>query len=104
MRWLAELWPRPTFRRTKLYDSLPAVPDRLRKGTVAVIGGRAHPKWVAFDCPCPRRHRIVVPASGNGPRWTVTVARRRPTIRPSIDSDDGERCHYFITRGHVRWV
>ena len=104
MSWLTSLLRRPPFRRIKRYDSLPDIPKRLRKRTIAVVGGRDQPKWVAFDCPCGRGHRIVVPTSGDGPRWKLTTDRGLPTIRPSIDSNDGERCHYVLTRGHVRWV
>lgn len=106
MAWRVRLVRRepPTFRRVRRYDTLPDVPDVLQSGTVAIVGAPRHPKWVAFDCPCARRHRIVLPVAGPTSRWAVTTRWRRPTIQPSVDSDDGERCHHLVNRGRVRWV
>jgi Family of unknown function (DUF6527) len=61
--------------------------------------------WIAFDCPCGRRHRIVLNLSPmRRPRWRVTVEAPL-TIVPSIDSAEGRtRCHYWIRDGRVQWV
>jgi hypothetical protein len=95
---------RAAYHRVRRFAALPDVPEELRAGTVALVGTRRNLKWAAFDCPCDRRHRIVLPLGAAEPRWTVTRRWRRATIRPSIDSNDGQRCHYFITRGEVRWL
>lgn len=85
-------------------DAADEIPDVLPRYGAVVVGDRKLAKWVAFDCPCRRGHRIMLPLD---PRqrthWKLGVARRL-TVSPSVDAHDGgHRCHYFMRDGRARW-
>lgn len=75
-----------------------------RRGIAVVDGGRG-PSWIAFDCPCRRRHRLLISLSEHiRPCWRLT-GRRRPSLHPSIDVvEDGVRCHFWLTDGTIKWA
>lgn len=86
-------------------DAADEIPDRLPRRGAVVVGLRARPKWIAFDCPCGTGHRIMLPTDqAYSPHWKVS-RREKLTIAPSIDSkSNGLRCHYFIQDGRVKWT
>lgn len=99
-----------TWRRytvTARYRSPIDVPDQLRRFDLTLTGTPGHPKWLIFECPCQRGHRVMLNLdTRTRPAWRLNDATDpRATITPSIDqrSADGH-CHYWITRGRVRWV
>ncbi|MFF3018201.1 DUF6527 family protein [Streptomyces sp. NPDC057939] len=62
-------------------------------------------KWIAFDCPCTERHRVILNLNTKiRPSWTVGSSTPL-TISPSIDELRGDkRCHYLIKDGHIDWI
>ncbi|WP_442856265.1 DUF6527 family protein [Arthrobacter sp. U41] len=54
-------------------------------------------KWLAFDCPCRERHRVLINLDNRRhPSWVVTAAAPL-TVSPSVDGTRaGRRCHYII--------
>ena len=91
---------RRTFRATKRADKHAGLPRTLKPTTLYVVG--APSQWIIFLCPCDQGHDIALNI-GNGV-WRLAGGRRRPTIRPSINSHGiDRRCHFWITRGKVRW-
>ena len=98
-------WRRHTI--TARYASPADVPDHLRRRDVALTGTPQHPKWLVFDCPCRRGHRVMLNLDRSiRPAWRVNGDLHTPlTITPSIDEHSAYgHCHYWITRGTVRWV
>jgi Family of unknown function (DUF6527) len=88
--------------RVPTADQIPAgFPAR----STVMVGTRADPRWLAFDCPCGTGHQIMLNLDRRRtPCWTV-ASTRRLTVGPSIDSrQSGRRCHYFIREGKVTWV
>jgi hypothetical protein len=81
------------------------VPARLPRKALVVVEDREGPSWVAFDCPCRRRHRLLIRlAAGERPHWRLT-GLQAPSLDPSVDSHDGEqRCHFWLINGKVWWV
>ena len=81
------------------------IPQRLPRNAAVFVGSPASPKWIAFDCPCHRGHRIMLNLDGSRfPKWKLS-SDSRLTLFPSIDVIyRGRRCHYFIQAGRVRWV
>lgn len=82
------------------------VPSRLpRRTAVAVSRDGERPDWVAFDCPCARRHRVLLNMSpSRRPTWRLSDLHPM-TILPSVDIVDAAgRCHYFIRDGRVSWA
>jgi hypothetical protein len=81
------------------------VPRRMPRRGAVLVGPRSAPKWLVFDCPCGRGHRIMLNTHHGGyPRWRTTVDGPL-TISPSVDFANAEfRCHFFIVGGRVRWV
>ena len=82
------------------------VPARLpRKGVVLVVPKPGHPTWASFDCPCRRRHRLLINVdSSRKPYWRVT-SKPVFALVPSIDAhEDGIRCHFVMRAGRPRWA
>lgn len=87
-------------------ESADDIPEKLpRNGAVIVVSGRLS-KWIAFDCPCRRGHRILLNTDpGRKPAWQVAQSPNgNLSISPSVDYNDGlHRCHYFVRAGKIAW-
>lgn len=81
------------------------IPDSLPPQGAVLVGSTENPTWVAFDCPCADRHRVMLNLDRRRrPTWTVKSSKPL-TLHPSIDElRDQKRCHYFIRGGKVQWV
>lgn len=89
---------------TARYADLDDVPDRLGSRDIALITAPERTKWIIFDCPCRRGHRIMLNADrSRKPFWTLH-ASEPATINPSIDFRGGRRCHYSIRNGRTIWA
>jgi hypothetical protein len=86
-------------------DSADVVPRRLPRNGAILVGHRVQPKWIVFDCPCRRGHRIMLNTDPSRmPRWSLSDSRRL-SIFPSVDYHGSSyRCHYFVRSGKIRWV
>lgn len=81
------------------------IPQRLpRKGLAVVDDGRG-PSWIAFDCPCRRRHRLLISLSEHiRPCWRLSV-EPGPSLFPSVDVvEGGRRCHFWLRDGTIQWA
>ena len=97
-----------TWRRWKAdlhASSIADVPDQIRRRHAVVVGSGARDKWLVFDCPCRRGHRVLINLDPeNSPRWRVT-ARVPLTLIPSVDErSQAGHCHYVVRDGGVRWI
>lgn len=81
------------------------VPERLPRRGLAVVDNGSGPSWIAFDCPCTRRHRLLMSLSDHiRPCWRLTVGQR-PSLSPSVDVvEDGRRCHFWLRDGRIAWA
>lgn len=97
--------PRLRWRVIGAVSAADEVPSRLPRNTAILVGSRRSPKWLGFDCPCRKGHRILLNLDQQRtPHWHLG-SERRVTLSPSIDSfGPNGRCHYFIKRGRVIWV
>jgi hypothetical protein len=104
VRWWQWL-PLPWWRLVATVDAADEVPDRLPKRGAILVGSPAKPKWLAFDCPCRARHRVMVSLdSARRPRWSIRGAFVL-SVSPSVDDRTlGTRCHYFIRNGRTVWA
>lgn len=87
-------------------ESADEVPERLPRNAGVIVGDERFPKWLAFDCPCRKGHRILLNADrSRRPAWRIAVsAAGRLSVSPSVDFvGNGTRCHYFIREGRVEW-
>lgn len=102
-KWL----PFQGWRSVGMVESADEIPDRLPPKGAVLVGSPQHVKWVAFDCPCGRGHRIMLNTDpARRPTWQVAAGSpRRLTIAPSIDyRGDDRRCHYHIRDGKTAWA
>lgn len=86
-------------------DSADEVPTRLPRNGIVLVGTLEAPKWLAFDCPCKMRHRILLNLDKNRkPTWHI--AKVAPfSLKPSVDYRDGkQRCHYVLRNGKTEWA
>jgi hypothetical protein len=99
--------PSRCWRIVGTVDSADEIPEYIPRNGVVLVGSVDNPKWIAFDCPCPARHRIMLNLDGNRfPSWRFRVSRvDRLSISPSVSFYDQDRqCHYFIRGGKTVWV
>lgn len=100
-------WDWLPWRRWRVVATVEAaddVPEALPRRGAVLVGSAAYPKWLVFECPCRKEHRIMVSLDPrNRPCWRVS-ATRRLTVTPSIDAwRGGTRCHFFIRDGRTVW-
>ena len=81
------------------------VPPQLPFRGAVLVGPSEQPRWLAFDCPCGRGHRVMVNLdSRRNPQWQV-LAQDPLTLAPSVDdAAAGRRCHFLLQRGRTMWV
>ena len=94
-RWKADL------TAGSVGDSSEHVPPR----HAIVVGPPEHPKWLIFDCPCRRGHRVMLNLdAGHRPRWQISQSTPL-TLHPSVDEHSHVgHCHYVVREGRVRWI
>jgi hypothetical protein len=93
------------WRIVVVVESADEAPARLPRNGAVLVGSTMYPKWIVFDCPCRRGHRIMLNLDhSRKPTWSTTLTGRL-TVSPSVDAHEhGRRCHYFIRDGRVQWV
>lgn len=81
------------------------IPDHLPRKAAIVVRSQGRPKWVAFDCPCQQRHRLLVNLDARRrPHWRLGDTRRLD-LAPSINvANGGRRCHFWVRAGSIRWA
>ena len=81
------------------------VPDQLPDKGAVLVGAREATTWLAFDCPCPTGHRLMMNLdSSRRPFWTVNCLKPL-SISPSVYNITPSRsCHFFVRGGKVKWV
>ena len=99
--------PRPN-RRYRVILSVEAadeIPKRIPRRGVVLVRQEQSPTWMAFDCPCADRHRVMLNLDRRRrPYWSISDAKRI-TVSPSIDETRGDcRCHYFLRGGRVERI
>lgn len=106
-RSTAARWPLRRWRLGGAVAEVDEVPSLLPAQRCVLVGSRSHPKWLAYDCPCDRGHRVLLNLDRTRrPFWKLRVSwLGRVTVSPSIaDRGRKEPCHYFLRNGHVEWV
>jgi hypothetical protein len=103
--WNRLPWVGGKLRVVRIVAAADEVPDRLPPRGAVLVGSLERPTWVAFDCPCVDRHRVMLNLdSRRRPTWTMQSSNPL-SLHPSIDEfRDQKRCHYFIRGGKVQWV
>jgi|SRR5882672_12966441 len=102
--WL-DFLPWRRWRVVATVEAADQIPAELPLHGAVVVGTIGKPKWVAFDCPCGRKHRIMVSLDPrHRPHWRL-IPSPNLTLLPSIDAvNQGRRCHYFMRNGRAEWV
>jgi hypothetical protein len=103
LRWWQRL-PRRKWRLVLLVDEGDEIPERLPRHAAVLVGPAEQPKWIAFDCPCRRGHRVMLNLDRRRlPAWSL-VSHRPLTLSPSIDDYAMGRCHFFLRQGKIKWA
>jgi hypothetical protein len=101
--WWAWL-PRRRYRVIGAVDAADLIPEHLPRKGLVVVEDHSAPSWVAFDCPCNRRHRILLPLDRRRKTHWRLETKRFASLFPSVDSyEAGTRCHFWLRNGLVRW-
>lgn len=83
------------------------VPLSIRPRRAYLVATPTRRKWLVFDCPCGRGHRIALNLDrARRPVWTVRLSKRGSiTLQPSVNyRHDRGVCHYVMSNGRIGWV
>ena len=102
------LWARRPRRRYFVLgevDAADEIPEKLPRKALVVVRQPGRPTWLAFDCPCKGRHRLLVNLDPRRrPFWRLSRGPHGPSVSPSIDYRvPGSRCHFVVRDGRIRW-
>lgn len=104
-RWLRSQFGGRWIRHVTVVDAADEVPERLPPGVVVVVGTSRRPKWIVFECPCARGHRVWLNSQpSHSPHWMAGGAGRQLTIWPSVWVGAPWGCHFWVRRGRVIWT
>lgn len=81
------------------------VPERTGK-TIFVVGS-AIPKWVLFECPCTKGHRLSVPLMTTvSPNWQLSLNNNTVSLWPSVVVADSDLCasHFWLRDNRIEWA
>lgn len=102
-QWLPLPWKK--WRVVLHVEAADEIPEYLpRRGAVLVTPTDAA-TWIAFDCPCRQKHRVVLNLdTRRRPSWQI-LNKEPLSLSPSIDDvRANRRCHYFLRGGRITWV
>lgn len=104
-RFWSSVFKRNRWRIVECVEEADLVPERLPRNGAVLVGHLGLAKWLVFDCPCRRGHRVMLNlVHTRRPFWRV-IDKLSLTVTPSVDVEvDGARCHYLIRGGTVVWV
>lgn len=77
----------------------------IRPGELIVVEDAGVRKWACLQCPGGCGATLSLSLNpGRRPCWSVkSDVWLRPSIEPSIHQTTSCRCHFWLTRGRVRW-
>jgi predicted RNA-binding Zn-ribbon protein involved in translation (DUF1610 family) len=79
-------------------------PEQIKSGQIFIVRDSGLWKWACFQCPACGETILLSLSQVRHPRWKVTLdCLNRPTLHPSIRQTDGQKCHFWIRKGKVRW-
>lgn len=80
-------------------------PDQLPERRLVLVRDGARHKWACLRCPGGCGEKIQLNLSPHRrPRWRVRLDwLGRPSVSPSVRQLNHCRCHFWITRGALRW-
>jgi hypothetical protein len=97
-------WPRQIqYSAVEHVMSMSEVPEHTKK-LIYVVG--SIPKWVVFECPCHRNHRISIPLMKNvTPHWAIAHDGQTISLFPSV-SVSGSNCdsHFWLRQNRIEWA
>jgi hypothetical protein len=105
-RLVSQLWRKIFGHRSHLLiKDVEELPDRIKSGTVYLVGEGGYLWYAAMLCPCgcgETLHMNLMPHSR--PQWNVT---KHPdatlSLHPSVWRLTGCRSHFFVRRGRIVW-
>lgn len=104
IRW-RKWFPRLRYAVVCIAPAADLIPRRLPRKGITVVDDGPGPSWIAFDCPCRRRHRLIISVNEHiRPCWRLSVEPRL-SLFPSVDVvDGGRRCHFWLRDGTIQWA
>jgi hypothetical protein len=96
----------PRIDKVEYYERQSEAPISIPRHKLVLIGKGDHLKWAMFECPCGTGHKIMVNlATSRSPHWRIAMDNGHPSLRPSIDYQDGHgRCHFWLRAGRVQFT
>lgn len=105
--WWKRTKPDRRYPRTVFLESRRDVPDAPAADTLYVVGVKRAPKWLIFDCPCGRGHRLDVNLMrARNPFWRLSFGlANRVSASPSLwVADDICDSHFWLKNSAVYFV
>jgi hypothetical protein len=103
IRW--PWWRRKRWQIAACVNAADEVPASIPHRRAILVGTTSKPKWLVFDCPCGREHRLMLNLDrARHPRWTITHGNPL-SLRPSVDAHNAaRRCHFVMRDGRINWT
>ena len=103
--WRSLPFPRRRWRVVGRVTAGDEVPDHIPDKGAVLVGSEGAVTWLAFDCPCQTRHRLMVNLdSSRFPSWKIESLNPL-SLRPSIHNITPEvSCHFVLSGGRIRWI
>jgi len=85
------------YSTVRFIDALPDVPAQIGND-IYIIGSPHAAKWVVFNCPCSKGHRLTVNLmKSNHPRWILRLSGKKASLSPSIVVTDHPcKSHFWL--------
>lgn len=100
-KWIVSL-----FKKEKLYtyQFVDDVPDKLKSGTVYLVGNQGYIWQCVMLCPCGCKQILYSNLIEDyDPHWSYNIKENIISLSPSIDRLVGCRSHFFLTDGKIIW-
>jgi hypothetical protein len=100
------IWRKQKWQRVFLVRRIEDEPDQYQPGILYVVEDTGVPWAAAMACPCGcgnSLHMNLLPDTK--PVWSLKIERDgAPTLTPSVWRQEGCHSHFFLRRGHIKWV
>jgi len=83
-------------------DSLPDVPIHVGN-EIYIVGSSERAKWVVFDCPCLKGHKLTVNLmKSRYPHWSLKLSGGKVSLSPSIVVTDHPcKSHFWLKSNQI---
>lgn len=101
LRWFQKLFGRERLYKYQFVDD---VPDRMRSGTVYLVGNQGYYWQTVMICPCGCQQILYMNLIDDyDPYWKFNIQGKTISLSPSVNRLVGCKSHFFLKNGKIEW-